>query len=188
VRRALYAAALSAFFRWNLQLMALYRRLIAAGNEHKRALITCARKLLIFINRWACDDCAGQGLVLPGRAARRDAANRFDRPSAQRRKIKVWRLLRGIFSLPRVGLDLLEACATLIGSKNEIGVKERTDRISTKIFRCAHPFCRCVPISEIVNLQLNHVLIGIRIVKRHRQSVIETYLGLDALLLQTRVG
>jgi transposase len=30
--------------------MALYRRLIAAGKQHKRALIACARKLLIFVN------------------------------------------------------------------------------------------------------------------------------------------
>ena len=30
--------------------MALYGRLIAAGKEHKRALIACARKLLIFAN------------------------------------------------------------------------------------------------------------------------------------------
>jgi transposase len=50
LRRALYAAALPASLRWNPQLIALYRRLIAAGKEHKRALIACARKLLIFAN------------------------------------------------------------------------------------------------------------------------------------------
>jgi transposase len=50
LRRAIYTAALPASFRWNPQLMALYRRLIAAGKEHKRALIACARKLLIFAN------------------------------------------------------------------------------------------------------------------------------------------
>jgi transposase len=50
LRRALYTAALPASFRWNPQLIALYRRLIAAGKEHKRALIACARKLLIFAN------------------------------------------------------------------------------------------------------------------------------------------
>jgi transposase len=50
LRRALYAAALPASFRWNPQLIAIYKRLIAAGKEHKRALIACARKLLIFIN------------------------------------------------------------------------------------------------------------------------------------------
>lgn len=50
LRRALYTAALAASFRWNPQLIALYKRLIAAGKEHKRALIACARKLLIFIN------------------------------------------------------------------------------------------------------------------------------------------
>jgi transposase len=50
LRRALYTAALPASFRWNRQLIDLYRRLIAAGKGHKRALIACARKLLIFAN------------------------------------------------------------------------------------------------------------------------------------------
>jgi transposase len=50
LRRALYTAALPASFRWNPQLIALYNRLIAAGKGHKRALIACARKLLIFVN------------------------------------------------------------------------------------------------------------------------------------------
>ncbi|MCP3476939.1 transposase [Bradyrhizobium sp. CCGUVB1N3] len=50
LRRALYTAALPASFRWNPQLMALYNRLIAAGKGHKRALIACARKLLVVIN------------------------------------------------------------------------------------------------------------------------------------------
>jgi transposase len=50
LRRALYNAALPASMRWNPQLIALYKRLIAAGKEHKRALVACARKLLIFVN------------------------------------------------------------------------------------------------------------------------------------------
>lgn len=50
LRRALYTAALPASFRWNPHLVALYKRLIAAGKGHKRALIACARKLLIFVN------------------------------------------------------------------------------------------------------------------------------------------
>lgn len=50
LRRALYTAALPASFFWNPQLMALYKRLRAAGKVHKSALIACARKLLIFIN------------------------------------------------------------------------------------------------------------------------------------------
>jgi transposase len=50
LRRALYTAALPASFRWNPQLVALYRRLVTAGKQHKRALIACARKLLIFAN------------------------------------------------------------------------------------------------------------------------------------------
>jgi transposase len=50
LRRALFAAALPASFRWNPQLIAFYGRLTGAGKEHKRALIACARKLLIFAN------------------------------------------------------------------------------------------------------------------------------------------
>lgn len=50
LRRALYTAALAASFRWNRQLIELYRRLTAAGKEHKRALVACARKMLIFAN------------------------------------------------------------------------------------------------------------------------------------------
>ena len=50
LRRALYTAALAASFRWNGQLIQLYQRLIAAGKEHKRALVACARKMLIFAN------------------------------------------------------------------------------------------------------------------------------------------
>lgn len=50
LRKSLYAAALPAAFRWNAQLIALYKRLTAAGKPHKVALVACARKLLIFIN------------------------------------------------------------------------------------------------------------------------------------------
>lgn len=50
LRGALYTAAFPAAFRWNPQLIALYKRLIAAGKRHKVALIACARKLLIFAN------------------------------------------------------------------------------------------------------------------------------------------
>ncbi len=50
LRRALYTASLAASFRWNRQLIQLYQRLTAAGKEHKRALVACARKMLIFAN------------------------------------------------------------------------------------------------------------------------------------------
>jgi transposase len=50
LRNALYAAALAASFRWNKRLITLYQRLIAAGKEHKRALVACARKMLVFAN------------------------------------------------------------------------------------------------------------------------------------------
>jgi transposase len=49
LRRALYTASLAASFRWNRQLIQLYQRLTAAGKEHKRALVACA-KMLIFAN------------------------------------------------------------------------------------------------------------------------------------------
>lgn len=50
VRRALYAAALPAAFRWNPALIIFYKRLTAAGKNHKVALVACARKLLIYTN------------------------------------------------------------------------------------------------------------------------------------------
>ena len=50
VRRSLYAAALPAAFKWNTALVDLYHRLTARGATHKKALIACARKLLIFAN------------------------------------------------------------------------------------------------------------------------------------------
>jgi transposase len=50
LRRSLYNAALPAAFRWNPQLIAMYRRLTAAGKPHKVALVACARKLLIYVN------------------------------------------------------------------------------------------------------------------------------------------
>jgi transposase len=50
LRTSLYAASLPAAFQWNPQIIALYRRLTAAGKSHKTALVACARKLLIFVN------------------------------------------------------------------------------------------------------------------------------------------
>jgi transposase len=50
LRRALFAAALPAAFRWNKALIALYQRLTERGKAHKVALIACARKLLIYAN------------------------------------------------------------------------------------------------------------------------------------------
>jgi transposase len=50
LRRALYTASLAASFRWNRQLIQLYQRLTGAGKGHKRALVACARKMLIFAN------------------------------------------------------------------------------------------------------------------------------------------
>lgn len=49
-RKALYAAALPAAFKWNPQLQRLYRRLIDNGKAHKQALVACARKLVIYAN------------------------------------------------------------------------------------------------------------------------------------------
>ena len=73
LRRALYTAALPASFRWNKQLIALYQRLIAAGKKHKRALVACARKMLIFANTivargtpWQDDLTPNAALTAPG--------------------------------------------------------------------------------------------------------------------------
>jgi transposase len=50
LRTSLYAAALPGAFRWNANLIGLYKRLTAAGKPHKVALVACARKLIIFAN------------------------------------------------------------------------------------------------------------------------------------------
>jgi transposase len=50
LRGALYMAAFAAAFRWNPQLIAVYKRLTRAGKLHKVALIACARKLLVYAN------------------------------------------------------------------------------------------------------------------------------------------
>ena len=50
LRRSLYMAALSAAFHHNKALMSFYQRLIKCGKPHKLALVTVARKLLIFAN------------------------------------------------------------------------------------------------------------------------------------------
>jgi transposase len=50
VRKALYNAALAAAFKWNPALIALYKRLDKVGKDHKRALVACARKLIIYAN------------------------------------------------------------------------------------------------------------------------------------------
>lgn len=50
LRRSVYAATIPAAHFHNHQLIALYRRLVAAGKPRKLALIACARKLIIFAN------------------------------------------------------------------------------------------------------------------------------------------
>jgi transposase len=50
LRNNLYIAGWIAALRWNPELTALYKRLRAAGKEHKVAVVACARKLLIFAN------------------------------------------------------------------------------------------------------------------------------------------
>jgi transposase len=50
LRKAIYNAAFTGAFHWNLQLKALYKRLIAKEKHHKVALIACARKLIAFAN------------------------------------------------------------------------------------------------------------------------------------------
>jgi transposase len=50
VRRMLWLAAFSGGQRWNPILVALYKRLIAAGKHHKVAVTACARKLVEIAN------------------------------------------------------------------------------------------------------------------------------------------
>jgi transposase len=50
VRKALYAAAFPAAYRWNPSLIALYQRLTENNKPHKQALTACVRKLLVMVN------------------------------------------------------------------------------------------------------------------------------------------
>ncbi len=50
LRRSVYQAAFSASQRWNPILVALYKRLTAAGKHHKVATVACARKLVEIAN------------------------------------------------------------------------------------------------------------------------------------------
>lgn len=50
VRRMVFLAAFTGSQHWNPLLMALYRRLTAAGKHHKVAVIACARKLIEIAN------------------------------------------------------------------------------------------------------------------------------------------
>lgn len=50
LRRSVYAATIPAAFFHNHQLIAFYRRLVAAGKPPKLALIACARKLVVYAN------------------------------------------------------------------------------------------------------------------------------------------
>jgi transposase len=100
LRKALYAAALPAAFRWNAALVALYRRLAASGKPHKAALVACARKLIVYVNSvvargtaWAplerprCPDpfpCSTEGdrFLVPTTAAARRGAQAPSRMAA----------------------------------------------------------------------------------------------------------
>jgi hypothetical protein len=96
------------------------------------------------------------------------------------------RLRRGIGSRVGVFLQLLEGRPGPAGGKNSVRVEKRADRVLTEILGGAYPFSGRVPVTEIVDLQLNQVLVGIRIVQRGRHPVTEAYLGFDSELLQTR--
>jgi hypothetical protein len=100
--------------------------------------------------------------------------------------MQVGRLRRGIGSPVGVFLQLLEGRPGPVGGKNAVRVEKRADRVLTEILGGAYPFSGRVPVTEIVDLQLNQVLVGIRIVQRGRHPVTEAYLGFDSELLQTR--
>lgn len=90
LRHAVYSAAFAAAFHWNAQLKALYQRLVAAGKEHKAALLACARKLLIYANTvvargtpWQTPvaDPAGDGLTQATPVSWFDLRHRFFVPT-----------------------------------------------------------------------------------------------------------
>lgn len=50
VRTALFAAAMPAAYRWNSALVDLRNRLAKQGKPHKKVMVACARKLLVYAN------------------------------------------------------------------------------------------------------------------------------------------
>ena len=70
----------------------------------------------------------------------------------------------GIFSRVRVLLQLLERHTGLVGRKNTVWVEKSSGWVLTEILGCAHECSRRIPVAEIIHLQLNQVLVGIRIV------------------------
>lgn len=65
LRRSVYAATVPAAFFHNRQLIAFYRRLVAAGKAPKLALIACARKLVVFANTVLARGTPWQKQTLP---------------------------------------------------------------------------------------------------------------------------
>ena len=84
--------------------------------------------------------------------------------SFDRRPVQVWRFRRRIFSRVGVSLHLLKRRTGLVGGKNVVWVEECSPWVLTESLGCAHPFSRRIPVAEIVYLQLNQILVRIRIV------------------------
>jgi transposase len=84
LRGSLFSAALAAAFHWNPQLIAFYKRLIAAGKPHKVALIACARKLLVYVNTVVARGTAWRNADAPADAtpSTRQSASWFDQGTA----------------------------------------------------------------------------------------------------------
>jgi len=78
--------------------------------------------------------------------------------------MRIRRLRRRVYSRVRVLLQLLERRTGLVGGKNAVWVEKCSDRVLMEVLGSAHPFSRRLPVAEIVSLQLNQVLVGIRIV------------------------
>ena len=85
LRGSLFSAALAAAFHWNPQLIAFYKRLIAAGKPHKVALIACARKLLVYVNTVVARGSAWRNADAPAADATpstQQSASWFDQKTA----------------------------------------------------------------------------------------------------------
>src|SRR3712207_4214678 len=71
------------------------------------------------------------------------------------------------------GLERREVAARVVSLENLLGVEEGADRVCREIRGGAHELARERPVPEIVALQLHVVALGIPVVERDRQPVVQ---------------
>ena len=116
------------------------------------------------------------------RAVRRTTARRRAHPDWRQAEV---RRLGGQELAGHDGLvDVREGTSGAIGVEHLGRIERHADRVGGELRRGAHPFAGFRPVAEIVGLQLDEVAVGVGIVERRGQAVIEAGLGLDAELAQ----